>query len=451
LARRPVESPRPPERRLALVVANSSYYDEGLDRLTSPAQDAAALTRVLGDPAIGAFEVSTVVDGKSGEVIEAVEGFLAEVERSDLLLLYFSCHGLKDEYGRLYFATHNTRRNRLRSTAVSAAVVNDLLLGSRSRRKVLLLDCCYGGAFAKGMQVKADPAVHTAEHFDARGLVVLTASDSTQYAFDGDVLRGSPTPSKFTAVLVDGLSNGEADLDRDGLVTVDDAYDFVRGRLVDESVPQSPRKWEFDVAGHIVLARTEVAGEVGLGAPLPPPPVALAPSAERVPAGSFRLLQPAWLLGSLAVLVSCTASTWLAVTWLFDVLLDSVEAEYIAGLTDVRWSTVGLAAAWAIAYGFLAPPATIRDRVRWEDPWRPLITAYRYLLTPTGVRSFTRGLLSAVPINVLLVAAASLGAGALAYAGSGSEFRDNAFRLVFVMLAIAGIVRYVTWERGRPR
>ncbi len=60
-----MESPRPPERRLALVVANASYYDEGLDRLTSPAQDAAALTRVLGDPAIGAFEVSTVVDGKS--------------------------------------------------------------------------------------------------------------------------------------------------------------------------------------------------------------------------------------------------------------------------------------------------------------------------------------------------------------------------------------------------
>jgi Caspase domain len=446
-----VETPRLAERRLALVVANASYSDEGLERLTSPAQDAAALTRVLGNPAIGGFEVSAVVDSNSGEVIEAVEGFLADVERSDLLLLYFSCHGLKDEYGRLYFATQNTRRNRLRSTAVSAAVVNDLLLGSRSRRKVLLLDCCYGGAFAKGMHVKSDPAVHTAEQFDARGLVVLTASDSTQYAFDGDVLRGSPTPSRFTAVLVDGLSNGEADLDRDGLVTVDDAYDFVRRQLADESVPQSPRKWEFDVAGHIVLARTEFAGEVGLRAPLPPPAVVVAPSAERAPVKSSRLLEPAWLLGWLGVLVSCTASTWRAVTWLFDVLLDSVEAEYIAGLTDVRWSTVGLAAAWAIAYGFLAPPAAIRDRVRWDDPWRPIIVAYRSLLTPAGVGSFIRGLLSAVPINVLFIGAASSGAGALAYAASGSESRDNGFRLVFVMLALVGMVRYVKWERGRPR
>ena len=176
----------PPERRRALVVANARYDDPALERLASPAQDAAALTRALEDPVRCGFEVTEIVDSESGEVTEAVEGFLVDAERTDLIVLYFSCHGLKDDGGRLYFAARNTRRNRLRSTAVPAATVNELLLASRSRRKVLLLDCCYGGAFAKGMQVKGDPAVHTAEHFGGRGLVVLTASDSTQYAFDGD-------------------------------------------------------------------------------------------------------------------------------------------------------------------------------------------------------------------------------------------------------------------------
>ena len=57
------------------------------------------------------------------------------------------------------------------------------------------------------------------------------------------------TPSRFTAVLVDGLASGQADVDGDGFVTVDDAYDFVRRRLADDGVPQSPRKWEFDVSG----------------------------------------------------------------------------------------------------------------------------------------------------------------------------------------------------------
>ena len=437
----------PAERRRALVVANARYEDEALGRLTSPAQDAAALTRVLESTSCG-FDVTTVVDGGSGEVAEAVEGFLVDVERTDLLLLYFSCHGLKDEHGRLYFATRNTRRNRLRSTALPATVVNELLLGSRSRRKVLLLDCCYGGAFAKGLQVKADPSVHTAEQFDAaRGLVVVTASDSTQYAFDGDVLRGSVTPSRFTAILVDGLASGAADLDGDGFVTVDDAYDFVRTRLADEHLPQSPRKWEFDVAGHIVLGRTEVA--VGAGPrPLPPPQVL---PRESAPAGEHGLLQPAWwlswALGWLTLLAACLGGTWVVATWLGQWLADAASLEYFPDLETLRVGTVVLAAAWAIAYAVVAPPS---PRSSWRDPWRPFMTAYRDLLTPKNVPALGRGLLAAVPVNILLVGAASVGAGAYAYDASGSTDRDNVFQLVFVLLAVATLTRYVVRERRRP-
>ena len=77
---------------------------------------------MLADPARCGFDVASVVDGGSSEVAEAVEEFLVDAERSDLVLLYFSCHGLKDESGRLYFAARNTRRNRL-------------LLDGRSRRR----------------------------------------------------------------------------------------------------------------------------------------------------------------------------------------------------------------------------------------------------------------------------------------------------------------------------
>ena len=410
--------------------------------MASPAQDAAALTRALEHESCG-FEVSTVVDGGSGEVAEAVEGFLTDVERGDLLLLYFSCHGLKDEHGRLYFATRNTRRNRLRSTALPAAVVNDLLLGSRSRRKVLLLDCCYGGAFAKGLQVKADPSVHTADQFDARGLVVLTASDSTQYAFDGDVVSGSATPSKFTAVLVDGLSTGAADLDGDGFVTVDDAYDFLRRRLADEQLPQSPRKWEFDVAGHIVLGRTTAAASAA-GPAAPPPPV-LQREAARVAARG----QLFWWLGWLALLAVCVGSTWLVTTWLSDWIANSsaIPSENMPDLEALRWSSVLLAAAWAVAYAIVAPPST---PVRWHGAWRPLVTAYRELVTPGGVAAFVRGLLAALPLNIVLVAAAACAAGAAAYERSGSTDRDNVFQLVFVLLAIVTLARYVTQARRAP-
>src|SRR6187431_3284330 len=79
--RQTVETGPPPERRRALIVANARYDDEGLERLASPGQDATALRRVLDDPVRCGFVVSTVVDGGSSEVAEAVEEFLVDAER----------------------------------------------------------------------------------------------------------------------------------------------------------------------------------------------------------------------------------------------------------------------------------------------------------------------------------------------------------------------------------
>lgn len=431
-----MEMDAPPERRRALVVANAHYDDDALERLASPAQDADALGRVLGDPDRCGFEVTTVLDSDSGAVVEAVEDFLIEVERGDLVLLYFSCHGLKDEHGRLYLASRNTRRDRLRSTAVSAAVVNDLLLGSRSRRKVLLLDCCYGGAFAKGMHVKADPAVHTAEQFDARGLVVVTASDSTQYAFDGDKLHGSPTPSRFTAVLVDGLASGAADVDRDGFVTVDDAYDFVRRRLADDGVPQSPRKWEFDVSGHIVLARTESA-PASVAAPAPRV-AAQAPVRARRGSGAW-----SWWVSALGVVAASVVATWAVEAWLMPFADNWLDADHFPSNYSLPL-ILGLAGVWGAAYAFVA---YFGGRTGdWRDPWRPPAAEYRKLANPRRLSAFARGLVTAVPVNIVLVVAVSLLAARLGYTrAGGSTGRDDAYQFTLAALSLGGIVRYLTW------
>src|SRR5690348_12894335 len=89
----------------------------------------------------------------------AVEEFFADRRPDDLLLLHFSCHGVKDEDGELYFAAANTVLRRLGATAVAAEFVNRRMGRTRSRRVVLLLDCCYAGAFERGMTSRAAPGV----------------------------------------------------------------------------------------------------------------------------------------------------------------------------------------------------------------------------------------------------------------------------------------------------
>jgi hypothetical protein len=243
--------------RSALIVASSDYADAGLRRLHAPSSDARALAVVLHDPEIGGFEVRTLLNEPAHEVNLAVEEFFSDRQPDDLLLVHFSCHGVKDEAGELYFAMANTRLRRLGATAVAADFVNRRMNRSRSRRVVLLLDCCYEGAFERGMTARAGGGVAIEAQFGGRGRAVITASSSMEYAFEEDELADvrELAPSVFTSALVEGLETGEADRDQDGLVALDELYDYVYDKVRASTPNQTPGKWTFGVQGELVIAR----------------------------------------------------------------------------------------------------------------------------------------------------------------------------------------------------
>ncbi|GLW95110.1 caspase family protein [Actinokineospora globicatena] len=243
--------------RLALLVANRTYADPGLRALRAPEHDARELAAVLADPAIGDFAVTTELDLTAGATSEAVEDFFADRAHEDLLLLYFSGHGVKDPAGDLHFATAGTRLDRLGSTAVSAEFVRRQMDRTRARQVVLLLDCCYAGAFHRGMVARAGDQVGVEERFRGRGRAVITASSAMEYAFEGKVLTDSTAgePSVFTAALVEGLRSGDADRDQDGVVGLDELYDHVYDRVRAATPHQTPGKWVFDLRGDLRIAR----------------------------------------------------------------------------------------------------------------------------------------------------------------------------------------------------
>ncbi len=250
-------------RRKALIVANDQYEHEGLGHLLSPGADADALGRVLGDPQIGGFEVR-VVRNEPAHVIGAyVEDLFSDSRPDDVLLLHFSCHGLKNESGELFFAARNTRPNRLGSTAVSADFVQRCMRASRSRSIVLLLDCCYGGAFSQGVTVRASGDANVLDSFPSgklgggRGRAVITASSSMEYAFEGDRLADETNqrPSVFTSALVDGMATGEADRDEDGWISLNELYDYVFDRVREKNPNQTPSR-DVEMQGELYVARS---------------------------------------------------------------------------------------------------------------------------------------------------------------------------------------------------
>jgi hypothetical protein len=245
-------------RRRALIVANGEYDNAGLQQLGSPAADADALAGVLADRTISDFDVR-VVRNETAHAVEAeIEDLCAEGRPDDVLLLHFSCHGLKDDSGGLYFAARNTRPDRLRSTAVPADFVQQCIRQSRSRSIVLLLDCCYGGAFGQGVAVRSSGDANVLDSFrGGRGRAVITASNSIEYAFEGARLaEGQPAePSVFTSALVEGLRTGEADRDEDGWIALGELYEYLFDRVRERNPKQTPSR-DIEMQGELYLAKS---------------------------------------------------------------------------------------------------------------------------------------------------------------------------------------------------
>jgi uncharacterized caspase-like protein len=243
--------------KYALIIGNTEYTDPGLAQLSAPGKDAEDFARVLNDPEIGAFDkVNILLNQSSSAVSEAMDEFFDQKKPDDLLVLYFSGHGVRDELGALYLAVKNTIRTRLRSTAIKSDYIREAMDQSRSKRQVLILDCCNSGAFAQGTKAATGVSIGIASAFESGyGRIILTASDSTQFAWEGDKVIGETDNSLFTHYLVKGL-DGEADLDGDGRITVDELYDYAYEKVRLATPKQTPSKFSSKQQGEIVLRQS---------------------------------------------------------------------------------------------------------------------------------------------------------------------------------------------------
>ncbi|MGW3188501.1 chaperonin GroEL [Streptomyces ardesiacus] len=251
-------------RRRALLIATGRYEDSRWNPLEAPLRDAGELARVLRDPVIGGYEVTQVLDQPAYSIQRALQRFFTEAQRDDELLVYFSCHGIKDYDESLYFAGTDTLKepDLLESYAVPADFVSRQLQRCRSERKVLLLDCCFSGAFRLG--AKGDStSIDLGGPFDGSGTVVISATDETQLAFElvPEGTGGGGPLSVFTSALVEGLRKGVADADGDGRVSVLDLFRYVSQEMRRAHARQTPKLWILDGVGSLVVARRGQGGE----------------------------------------------------------------------------------------------------------------------------------------------------------------------------------------------
>lgn len=233
-------------------------YEPGLNPLPGAIKDIEAMQRVLQHPEIGGFAAGDVIVLKNQqrqEAEEAIFNFFANKKKEDLLLLYFSGHGIIDETSQFYFSTRSTRKQEgklISPTAVAANFVHQQMQNSRSKRQVIILDCCFSAAFTKGLNAKDDGNLNLFNQLGGEGRAILTASNSTQYAFEQEGFE----LSLYTHFLIEGIEKGIADQDNDGWISVEELHDFVRRKVTETSPAMTPEFYPVKEGYKILLAKS---------------------------------------------------------------------------------------------------------------------------------------------------------------------------------------------------
>lgn len=244
-------------RKFALLIGVSQSSEEDLPELPSAIEDIRAMQAVLQNPEIGGFDsVAVLPNPTRQEMEEAIETLFANCKKEDLVLFYFSGHGITDEKGKLYLVMPQTRKERgnlIKATAVAATVLHDNMDNSRSKRQVLILDSCFSGAIAEGLTGKsAESKVDIQKELGGEGRAILTSSNAVQKSFH---IKGYNL-SIYTHYLIDGIQTGAANQDGDNYISVDELHEYAKKKLEQEAPSMSPQFFPVKEGYKIRLVRS---------------------------------------------------------------------------------------------------------------------------------------------------------------------------------------------------
>lgn len=187
------------ERRVALVIGNSSYAD---GRLANPGNDARLMERTLKE--VG-FQVTTLVDADQRAMKTAVRDFGQTLSSGGVGLFYFAGHGIQVQ-GNNYLIPIGARINVEADVDIEGVRVDQVLAameGARNRLNILILDACRNNPFARSVRSGARGLAYVAA---PTGTLIASATAPGSVAQDGSGQNGTYTEALARHLRTPGAS-----------------------------------------------------------------------------------------------------------------------------------------------------------------------------------------------------------------------------------------------------
>ncbi len=235
----------------AVVIGINNYQDPQIPALRYAVADAQSMYDVLTDPQIGRFRptnVKLMLDGQATyKRIKSEIGTMLprRTDADSTVCIYFAGHGApyidakttsRDGMEK-YLIPYDADADDLRASGLSMETIQDYFGYITSRQLIFFLDCCYSGGAQNGRSFDL-PGIATRatlnddflESLASDARFVVTACGMNEVSLETTEIGHG----LFSYFLVEGLK-GAADIDRDGLVTMDELYAYLYENVERES------------------------------------------------------------------------------------------------------------------------------------------------------------------------------------------------------------------------
>jgi hypothetical protein len=247
-------------QRWAVVIGVSDYRSDDIRDLAYASKDAQSVYDFLTSSAAGPFPDDHVMFLKDGQataqaIREALFVFLQKAQWNDLVVVYFAGHGAADPAlpGNLYLLPTDADIKALASTGFPMWDVKVALRRQiRAERVIVIADACHSGG-AAGDENPISGSF--SELFTPSRRLTLTAASDNEQSLEDTKWGGGH--GVFTYQLLEALK-GAGDADGNGIVTFNEAADYVGKRVKAETGSrQNPQR---SGLGDIPLAEASKAG-----------------------------------------------------------------------------------------------------------------------------------------------------------------------------------------------
>jgi sulfur carrier protein ThiS len=244
-----------PGELYALFVGVGKYKNSSIPSLKFPAKDAQDFASLLEAQKhlFKKTNVKLLVDEQATkfELEKYLYYDLRKAGKNDTILVFLSGHGAIDPLrsGEFFFLSYEADPQLLEPTSLNMSGLR-FLKGLDCPRVVLIADSCHAGGFSKeGAKAAVNYNNFVRDFTASSGKVVISSSRPDQFSLEMPDLKNGV----FTHFFIEALK-GKGDQDSDGIVTINEAYNYVYSQTKDKTKGAQHPQFEGTVEGLFPLA-----------------------------------------------------------------------------------------------------------------------------------------------------------------------------------------------------